>query len=442
MQDWLTMTAADLGRGIEAREIDPIALCETYLDAIDAHPLRDRIYARVTADRARSEAAAAAARAKSGQRLSLLDGVPISWKDLYDTAGIVTEAGTMLLEGRVPDRDAVVLQNASAAGLVCLGKVHMSELAFSGLGHNPSTATPPCVNDADAVPGGSSSGSATSVAFGLAAASIGSDTGGSVRIPAAWNDLVGLKTTHGRLTLEGVVPLALKFDTIGPLCRSVEDAALLTAALEGSKAPDLRGASLKGRRFAILETAMLDGLREKPKAAFANSVRRLEAAGAVIETLEVPAVQNALEVSGMLMTAEAYGLWGEIIETAPEKMYDEILRRFRLGRDVSGPEYVGAWAKLELARQEYDYATAGYDAIIVPTAPILPPNLARLIAEPEYYVTENLMALRNTRIGNLLGLCALTLPTGTPSCGLMLMAAPDFDNALLRLGAAAEAALA
>ncbi|MEH6830081.1 MAG: amidase, partial [Sulfitobacter sp.] len=112
------------------------------------------------------------------------------------------------------------------------------------------------------------------------------------------------------------------------------------------------------------------------------------------------------------------------------------------GRDVSGPEYVGAWAKLELARQEYDYATAGYDAIIAPTAPILPPNLARLIAEPEYYVTENLMALRNTRIGNLLGLCALTLPTGTPSCGLMLMAAPDFDNALLRLGAAAEAALA
>ncbi|MEH6832272.1 MAG: amidase family protein, partial [Sulfitobacter sp.] len=335
MQDWLTMTAADLGRGIEAREIDPVALCETYLDAIDAHPLRDRIYARVTADRARSEAAAAAARAKSGQRLSLLDGVPISWKDLYDTAGIVTEAGTMLLEGRVPDRDAVVLQNASAAGLVCLGKVHMSELAFSGLGHNPSTATPPCVNDADAVPGGSSSGSATSVAFGLAAASIGSDTGGSVRIPAAWNDLVGLKTTHGRLTLEGVVPLALKFDTIGPLCRSVEDAALLTAALEGSKAPDLRGASLKGRRFAILETAMLDGLREEPKAAFANSVRRLEAAGAVIETLEVPAVQNALDVSGMLMTAEAYGLWGEIIETAPEKMYDEILRRFRLGRDVS-----------------------------------------------------------------------------------------------------------
>ncbi len=442
MQDWLTMTAADLGRGIGAGEIDPVALCETYLDAIDAHPLRDRIYARVTADRARSEAATASTRAGSGQRLSLLDGVPISWKDLFDTAGIVTEAGTKLLEGRVPDRDAVVLENASAAGLVCLGKVHMSELAFSGLGHNPSTATPPCVNDADAVPGGSSSGSAASVAFGLAAASIGSDTGGSVRIPAAWNDLVGLKTTHGRLTLEGVVPLALKFDTIGPLCRSVEDAALLTAALEGSKAPDLRGASLKGRRFAILETVMLDGLRDVPKAAFAHAVKCLEAAGAVIETIEVPAVQHALDISGPLITSEAYGLWRDVIEKAPEKMYEEILRRFRLGADHTGPDYVSAWSKLETARQVYDEATAGYDAILAPTASVLPPNLARLIAEPDYYVTENLLALRNTRIGNLLGLCALTLPTGTPSCGLMLMAAPDFDSAVLRLGTAAEMALA
>ena len=442
MQDWLTMTAADLGRGIGAGEIDPVALTDTYLAAIEAHPLRDRIYARVTAERARSEATAAAARAKSGQRLSLLDGVPISWKDLFDTAGIVTEAGTKLLEGRVPDSDSIVLQNASAAGLVCLGKVHMSELAFSGLGHNPSTATPPCVNDADAVPGGSSSGSATSVAFGLAAASIGSDTGGSVRIPAAWNDLVGLKTTHGRLTLEGVVPLALKFDTIGPLCRSVEDAALLTAALEGSKAPDLRGATLKGRRFAILKTVMMDGLRDEPKAAFALAVKRLEAVGAVIETIEVPAVQQALDVSGSLMTSEAYGLWRDVIEAAPEKMYAEILRRFRLGAEHSGPDYVSAWAKLDAARAEYDQAVAGYDAILAPTAPVLPPNLARLIAEPEYYVTENLLALRNTRIGNLLGLCALTLSTGTPSCGLMLMGPPDFDNAILRLGAAAEAALA
>lgn len=441
MQDWLTMTAADLGRGIGAGNIDPVALCDTFLAAIDAHPLRDRIYARVTHQRARSEAQAAAARARSGNRLSPLDGVPISWKDLFDTAGIGTEAGSKLLAGRVPDHDALVLQNATAAGLVCLGKVHMSEIAFSGLGYNPSTATPPCVNDADAVPGGSSSGSAASVAFGLAAASIGSDTGGSVRIPAAWNDLVGLKTTHGRLSLEGVVPLALKFDTIGPLCRSVEDAALLTAALEGSKAPDLRGAALEGRKFAILETVMTENLRDMPAKAFAQAVEKLKAAGAHIETIEVPAVQQALDVSGKLITSEAYGLWGDVIEQAPEKMYKEILDRFRLGRDCSGPEYVSAWAKLDAARLAYDRATAGYDAVLAPTSAIMPPNLERLNNEPDYYVTENLLALRNTRVGNLLGLCGLTLPTGVPSCGLMLTAAPDFDNALLRLGAAAEVAL-
>lgn len=441
MQDWLGMTAADLGRGIGAGDIDPVALCDTYLAAIDSHPLRDRIYARVMSGRARSEAQAASSRAQSGRRLSLLDGVPISWKDLFDTAGTATEAGSKLLAGRVPDHDALVLRNATAAGLVCLGKVHMSEIAFSGLGYNPSTATPPCVNDADAVPGGSSSGSAASVAFGLAAASIGSDTGGSVRIPAAWNDLVGLKTTHGRLSLEGVVPLALKFDTIGPLCRSVEDAALLTAALEGSTAPDLRGVTLKGRRFAVVETAIMEDLRDAPRAAFESAVSKLEDAGAVVTRIKVQAVQDALDVSGPLITAEAYGLWRDVIEAAPEKMYEEILRRFRLGRECSGPDYVAAWAKLDAARAEYDVAVAGFDAVIAPTAAILPPNLERLNSDPDYYVTENLLALRNTRIGNLLGLCSLTVPTGTPSCGFMLMCAPDLDDGLLRLGASVEAAL-
>lgn len=442
MQEWLSMTAADLGREIGAGNIDPSALCETYLAAIDAHPLRDRIYVRVTADRARAEAAAASTRAKSGRRLSSLDGVPISWKDLFDTAGIGTEGGTKFLAGRVPECDAVVVRNATTAGLVCLGKTHMSELAFSGLGYNPSTATPPCVNDADAVSGGSSSGSAASVAHGLAAASIGSDTGGSVRIPAAWNDLVGLKTTYGRLSLEGVVPLALKFDTIGPLCRSVEDAALLAAALEGSKAPDLRGASLEGRHFAILDTVMMQGLSDVPKKAFEQAVARLKSAGAVVDTIEVAAAQQAFDVSAPLITCEAYGLWMDVIEAAPEKMYSEILRRFRLGRDFTGPEYVSAWAKLDAARLAYDQATAGYDAILAPSSANLPPNLARLQAEEAYYVSENLLTLRNTRIANLLGLCAITLPTGTPSCGLMMMAAPDLDNALVRLGMAAEAALA
>lgn len=441
MNEWLKMTACDLGRGIQSGEIDPVALTQTYLDAIEGHELRDRIYARVTQDRALAEAKAAAMRASSGQRLSLLDGVPVSWKDLFDTAGVGTEAGSKLLKGRVPEMDAVVLENAASKGLVCLGKTHMSELAFSGLGYNPSTNTPPCVNDADAVPGGSSSGAAASVAFNLAAAGIGSDTGGSVRIPAAWNDLVGLKTTAGRVTLEGVVPLALKFDTIGPLTRSVEDAAELLALLEGSKAADLRGASLRGRKFAVLRTLVLDDVRDAPKAAFESAVERLQAGGAAIEYIDVPAVQDAVDLSAVLITSEAYGLWKDVIEANPDAMFPEILARFRLGGSHSAADYVAAWAKLDVARAEYDAATAGYDAIIAPSAAILPPNLERLNTEEEYYVTENLLALRNTRVGNMLGLCGLTLPTGVPSCGIMFLCAPNMEEHLLRIGAAAEDAL-
>lgn len=442
MQKWLKMTASDLGRGIGAGDIDPVALAQTYLDAIDAHALRDRIYARTTRDRALSEAAAAAARAQAGQRLSLLDGVPVSWKDLFDTAGVATEAGSNLLKGRVPDRDAVVLANATAMGLVCLGKTHMSELAFSGLGHNPSTATPPCVNDADAVPGGSSSGAAASVAFDLAAAAIGSDTGGSVRIPAAWNDLVGLKTTAGRLTLEGVVPLALKFDTIGPLTRSVEDAAQLLALLEGGAAADLRGATMKGRRLAVLRTSMLEGTREQPLAAFDAALAKLKAAGASVDYIDVPEVQDAIDLSGILITSEAYGLWKDVIEADPDAMYAEILTRFRLGAAHSAADYVAGWARLEAARAAYDAATAGYDAVIGPSSAIMPPNLERLNTEEDYYVSENLLALRNTRVGNMLGLCGLTLPTGRKSCGIMFLCAPDMEENLLRIGAAAEQALA
>lgn len=435
------MTAADLGRGIAAGQIDPVTLCQTYLDAIDAHPLRDRIYARVTSDRALAEARGAADRAKSGHRLSPLDGVPISWKDLFDTAEVATEAGSKLLEGRVPERDATVLANATAAGLVCLGKTHMSELAFSGLGYNPSTATPPCVNDADAVAGGSSSGAAASVAFGLAAAGIGSDTGGSVRIPAAWNDLVGLKTTSGRVTLEGVVPLALKFDTVGPLCRSVEDAGLLLAALEGTKPADLHHATLENRRFAVLRTVAMDDVVDTANDAFEDALEKLKIAGATVENIDVPEVTDAIPLSGCLYTSEAYGLWRDVIEANPEAMYSEILERFRLGKSFSAPDYVAAWAKLEVARMGYDAAVAGYDAVLLPTAPILPPNLEQLNQDHDYYVEQNLMTLRNTRIGNLLGVCALTLPTGTPSCGLMMMCPPDMEEQLLRLGMAVEEAI-
>ncbi len=439
--DWMRKSACEIGRGIGEGRVDPVELTEAYLDAARDHPQGDQIYARRTRGRALSEAIAAHDRAKFGIRRGLLDGVPISWKDLFDTAGVGTEAGTKLLQGRVPTDDAEVLVNATYAGLVCLGKTHMTELAFSGLGVNPSTATPPNVHGADLAPGGSSSGAAASVAFGLAAAGIGSDTGGSVRLPSAWNDLVGFKPTHNALSLKGVVPLCESFDTVGPLCRTVEDCAELFAVMGNGQAPDLREATLTGTRLLVLQPYSSD-VREAPGAAFQSAVERLNNAGARIETGDIPAVNEAMETTLSLYTAEAYGTWGKVIEADPDKMFHRIRDRFRQGADVKAADFVALWRRLRTLREAYLAATAEYDAVLIPSAANLPPDIARLDSDDDYFVTENLMTLRNTRVGNLMGLCAITLPTGVPSTGIMLMGHPGSDARLLRLAAAAEAALA
>lgn len=439
--DWLTASACDLGRGIGAGRIDPVELTEAYLEAAAAHPDCDRIYARLTPDRARTEAIGARDRAKAGLRASRLDGVPVSWKDLFDSAGVATEAGSRLLAGRVPDRDARVLQTATVQGLVCLGKTHMTELAFSGLGLNPMTATPPNAHDPALVAGGSSSGAAVSVALALAAAAIGSDTGGSVRIPAAWNGLVGLKTTHGRLSMEGAVPLVESFDTAGPLTRSVEDAAECLALLEGGRASDLRGARLQGLRLAVLETAALEDTRPEPMAAFEDATARLARNGARIERLAAPEVAEALGLAGPLFTAEAWAIWGGVIDAHSELMFPPVRDRFRSGEIFSGTDVIRAWRRLREIRNLWVGRTAGYDAVLLPTSAILPPDAARLLSDSAYFTTENLLALRNTRIANLLGLCAITLPTGHAMCGLSLMGRPHAEENLLRIAVAAEAAL-
>jgi aspartyl-tRNA(Asn)/glutamyl-tRNA(Gln) amidotransferase subunit A len=438
---WLTATASDLGRGIAAGDIDPIELTEAYLDAAETHDFSARIYTHVTRDRALAEATAAKSRADNGLRHSLLDGVPISWKDLVDTAGIETKAGTDLLSGRIPTQDGECLEHATRAGLVCMGKTHMSELAFSGLGVNPITATPPCVNDHDAAPGGSSSGAAASVAFNTSAAGIGSDTGGSVRIPAAWNDLVGLKTTATLVSLKGVVPLCKFFDTIGPLCRSTEDAAHLLAAMTNSNAPDLKNASLAGRHFAICKTTALDDVEPSVMKGFEGSIAKLSAAGAKITEIDIPFMPEALSLSSVLFTGEAYAQWKTEIEATPDVMFPEILERFRIGLNHSAVDYVRNQKRMMQLRVEYNTLTAPYDAVLLPTSPVMPPNVHRLETDSEFYQRVNLLALRNTRIGNLMGLCGLTLPTAEKSGGLMALSAPFSEAKLLRVGAAMETAL-
>ncbi|MTH80050.1 amidase [Paracoccus aestuariivivens] len=439
--DWLKASAAEQGRAILAGLISPVEQTEAYLDAATRHPYGNSIYARLSAGRARAEAVAAHDRAKAGLRRSLLDGVAISWKDNIDSAKIATEAGSRLLAGRVPSQDAAILAEATLQGMVCLGKTHMTELAFSGLGLNPMTRTPPNSFDPALAPGGSSSGAAVSVALGLAAAAIGSDTGGSIRVPAAWNGIVGFKPTHGAVSGQGVVPLCNRFDVAGPLARKVEDCAEIFAVLSRQPAPDLTGAASRPLRLMVLDGVPFDDAREGPVAAFEDAVKRLAAAGAKITHAAPTCVTEAMALAPLLFAPEAYGIWRDQIEAAPELMYPPILERFRGGREASAADYVAGWENLNRLRAEWARFVAGYDAVILPTSPILPPDTQRLLNEPDYFTTENLLTLRNTRIGNLLGLPAISLPTGHPACGLMMMGQAGQDLALLVAAATAEAAL-
>ena len=441
MADPLKMSASELGEAFENNLIDPVEALEAFFDVIQKSTLTDRIYVEVTKARAVGEAEDARKRQKLNLRTGPLDGVPISWKDLFDVAGHETTAGSDLLKGRIPKSDCAILKLASINGLVTLGKTHMSELAFSGLGLNPITQTPPCINDLGAVAGGSSSGAAASVAFGLAPAAIGSDTGGSVRIPAAWNDLVGLKTTLGRVCMEGVVPLCRSFDTVGPIVKTVEDAGLLFSVITGNKPVDLKSKSVEGGRLAILKGTALDDLQKKPALAFEESVKELSRFGFEIEEIEIDEVERALALSSLVYPSEAYAEWKDEIEASPDLMYEKILQRFRGGRDILASDYLKAMRDLETLKRKYANKTSEFDGIILPTCPILPSNLERLKSDNSYYVSQNLMALRNTRIANLLGICALTIPTNHSSCGVSIMALPNMEEKLLRLGRAAELAI-
>ncbi|MCC7319484.1 MAG: amidase [Rubellimicrobium sp.] len=442
MADWAGVRAVELGQGIGAGRIDPVELAEAFLAAVAAHPHGAAIYARTTPERALAEAMAARERARAGLRRGILDGVPLSWKDLFDSAGTATEAGTAMLQGRVPAADATVLATATAGGTVCLGKTHMSEIAFSGLGYNPVTATPPNVNDPALLPGGSSSGAAASVAFGLAPAAVGSDTGGSIRLPAAWNDLVGYKPTHGALSLAGVLPLCPSFDTVGPLVRSVGDAAEVAALLGGTRTVDLTGASLAGTRLLVLDPLAGQEPDEAPARAFAGAVERLAAAGARIDHVRPEWLARAWELAGPLYSAEAWAHWRPQVRARGDLMYSHIRERVTAGDAVKAADWIAGWEELRALRRRFAEETAGHDAVLCPTSPILPPETARVAADADNYRAVNMRALLNTRIGNLLGLCGISLPTGTPSCGLLLNGAAGDDGRLLRLAAAAERALA
>ena len=455
--EWHRMSALALGAGIESGAIDPRALTEFFLERIEAADGARTIYLRLTPARARAEAEAAHRRAQAGIRQSPLDGVPISWKDLYDSAGDVTGHGTPALAERIAARDATVLARATRAGLVCLGKTNQTEFAFSILGLNPRMGTPPNPFDeaVPRIPGGSSSGAAVSISRGLAAAAIGSDTGGSVRVPAAWNGLVGLKTSVGLLPLDGVLGLSTSMDTVGPLTRDVADASALFAVLDGRVGagnrppPDLAGADLSRARFALPATLVWEALDPGVDAAARGAVERLRAAGCAIDETPVPefdAVEDLVGRFGAYHAAECHALWHDVIEANPDLIYAPIRERIRVGAEMSATDAARAKQGLAALAPTLHARIRRHGVFLMPTAAESPPPIAALEADAEVYRAANTAALRNTRIGNYLNCCALTLPCGRDGngipVGLMLMAPPGEEERLLRLGAAIQPVIA
>lgn len=447
--DWHGMSAVAQGDAVARGDVDPRELCAHYLARIAAHDGAAAIYLRTTPDRAEAEAEAAARRVAEGRRLSRLDGVPIAWKDIYDTAGVATEMGTPLLAGRVPGRDARVLERAARAGLVCLGKTNTVQFALGGIGTNPVTGTPPnaVMTDVPRAPGGSSSGSAAAVAHRLAAAAVGSDTGGSVRIPAAWNRLVGHKTSFGVLPNDGVLPLSATLDTVGPLCVDVADAAALFAVFAARPPVDLAAASVAGSRFLVAEDVVWDAVDPAVAAAVEGALAALAAAGATVERGPVPAfaeIERCLNAHGGVVTAEGYVQWREQIDGHAEAIDPNVLARFLQGRGMSGADVETVRAAVRSLAPALWRRMAGFDAVLAPTVPILPPPLAEVSADGEAYARANALALRNTRLGNVLPCCALTVPCGDAgvAAGLMAMLPAGEDARLLRVGAAIERVLA
>lgn len=449
-QKWETQTALALGSAIEKGKLDPRELTELFLTRIETLDPEKKIYTRVTKERARKEADAASARAKAGLRISPLDGVPINWKELVDLTDEPSTACSNLLAHNVASRDATAVARLARAGVITLGKTTMTELAFSGLGLNPIFGTPENPHDTNTMraPGGSSSGAGVSVARSLAAAAIGTDTGGSVRIPASWNGLVGLKTSWARVPLDGTVPLSPNLDTIGPLTHTVADSTALFSFMTRSRA-DIRDVALKDHAVLVPDNLVFDGLDRGIAKAVEAAIDQLGRAGLRIIVKPIAALDRIEQLTWegtSILAAEAYGIWGDMVEAGAEQMFASIANRFRMGAHGTAAGVAATLLAREETRRAYLEETAGFDAVLMPTVMSSPPEIGTLFADDAAYGDANRKALRNTTLGNQLGLCALTLPVGTDALnlpvGLMAQAPHGHDEKLLRLGRAMEITLA
>lgn len=445
------MSAAGLSALLQAGTVDPVELATTTLDKIAGY--RDQaIFTVLLGERALAEAKASSERIRSGRSRGLLDGIPVAWKDLFDTKGSVTTAGSAVLVDGAPARaDAAVVKALASAGMVSVGRTNLSEFAFSGVGINPhyGTAHNAASRDVPRIPGGSSAGSGVAVAAGLVPVAIGTDTGGSIRIPAALNGIIGYKATRGRYSMEGVFPLAKSLDSLGPLCRTVQDALWIDAAMRGRTAPDVGRTDLRDLKLVIPETVVFDDAETAVVAAFEAAIVRLEKAGARITRRAFPIFAEIFELAarhGALVTAEAYALHKERLQGADaERMDQRVVARTRLGEKIGMTDYVAILdARQRLIAALADTLEPG-ELMAHPTLPHVAPPIAPLLADDDLFFKVNGKTLRNTSIGNFLDGCGVSIPCGTGDAGMpvgfLLSGQRNEDERLLSAALSAEAVI-
>ena len=443
----------ELAARIASGEVTSALLVECYLQRIGRLDEKYHAFVEVYADEARAAAQAADRAFKAGKARGALHGIPIALKDLIEVAGKRTTGGSMYWRERVSPVTATAAQRLADAGMITLGKTHMVEFAFGAWGTNQTMGTPwnPWDPGTPRAPGGSSSGSGVAVAAALAPAAIGSDTGGSVRIPASLCGIVGLKTTVGRVSNYGTLRLSETLDTLGPMTRDVEDAAWLFAALHG---PDPRDphtlahspvdvlkelkTGVADMRFAVLPAAELGELDPDVARAFAGALDVMRGLGARIETLALPAPYTRLaEIVGKIIAAEGYALHRDWIDRDDLPFDRDVRDRIRWAKALSAADYGQVMAERKALQHEVDGLLRNYDALLMPTTPL---PAVPLSAVDQGKAPMSLL----TRPINLLGLCALALPCGFTAHGLpvsLQIAGRGYDEArVLRIGWAFEQA--
>jgi aspartyl-tRNA(Asn)/glutamyl-tRNA(Gln) amidotransferase subunit A len=440
-------TLAELGVALREGRTSSRALTDEALARI-ADPAGEgkRAFLKVYAEQARTAAAAQDALRTAGIAGGKLAGISISIKDLFDVAGEPTTAGSKALRDAPPaQHDAPIVARLRQAGAVIIGKTNMTEFAYSAVGINPHFGTPGNPYDRACIPGGSSSGAAVSVADGFAAAAIGSDTGGSVRIPAALCGLTGFKPTQARITRDGAVPLSTTLDSIGPLARSVADCILLDAVLAGEEPPVLPSIPVDRLCLAVPQAPVLDGLDDAVAAAFTRACAMLSRAGARLVDLPLRELGElpALNAQGGFAAAEAYRWHAKLLERRSAEYDPRVSGRIMRGREMSAVHYLDIGEKRAALIAAVERVTAGFHAMLMPTLPIVAPPIAAFADDAEY-TRLNLLLLRNTTIINQLDGCAITLPIqrqGEAPVGLTLAGNRGCDRTILAVAASVEAAL-